>query len=91
MVHANARESRLGVIPPQQCRGLIVRRRSGLAVWPAAGGIWHSMLSPDPFTTLDRSALVVRKGFDDPDEIAFWRAQPEVSRLRRDDCAIQST
>jgi len=49
------------------------------------------MQSPDPFTTLDRSALVVRKGFDDPDEIAFWRAQPEVSRLRRDDCAIQST
>ena len=40
------------------------------------------MQSPDPFTAIDRSALVVRQGFDDPDEMAFWRSQPEVSRLR---------
>ncbi len=40
------------------------------------------MAARDPFTTLDKSVLRVRKGFDDPDEVAFWHSQPEVARMR---------
>jgi hypothetical protein len=36
----------------------------------------------DPFSRLDKSAFVVRTTFEDLDEVAFWRSQPEVTRLR---------
>lgn len=40
------------------------------------------MQASDPFTKLDKSALAVRGGFEDPDEAAFWLSQPSGSRMR---------
>jgi len=40
------------------------------------------MQSSDPFAKLDKSALVVRNGFEDAEEAIFWLSQPPGTRLR---------